>query len=1041
MPPLPNHSKVRRPPCRQRGFILVLLLALLAIGFLYAIVSQLNPEDFKAARTGDTADALAQAKAALIGYAATYRDTHSDDVFGYLPCPSLTGSGQAALNCDSSGTTVVGLLPYQTLGLPDLRDGSGNCLWYAVSGSHKYNPKAVPLNWDSQGLIQVQDAQGTVLVQPSDGNGGAVAVIFAPGPPLPGQNRTPNANSPCNVADLTANPNEYRNYLDGVPNASGPNTPYSFPSAANTTTAIAQGASNTLGASNNDQVIWITAKEVFDRVLTRADLGNASASAPPVGQFNKLASLTGAAIELLIQKDLATGSSPSLSLPANGGSNYNQPSAAKVLGDVSSAAAIADPTGTYANYFANWSGQFRQVVCANLSTPCLSVNGTACRGALLFGGTATNSHPCPPAARLPPAPAGKSYPRRACLQNFTTAANSAANLPYYFEPGSGLDILTGPSLSVTSNPVYLTATPSADFAACLFPGTFLSFAQNMGDFAAGTISADGGTPVAAVSSLNQTATLGGGAGAAGSACIWYPKAIPLNSVLRIYFRFQVASRGPGFTMAIADASTNKPTNTNPVMCGGADGAYLGYAAAPPAGVAQDQATSASSNISSVSCSDGTVTIVTLSAFNPTGSVTVSGVTPTAYNGSYSVRVLAPTQFSYSLPSGSCPALPAAGIVPPKLAVEFDTRQDASRNDPADDHMAFVYWGGAADSGPGGSGGDDNVHGAGLLGDGTQPLNPGNPADSPASAQLPGSATAVPIAQASWSAGVATLITSQPHGFATGQYVNIGNLYPAGYNGTYAIAVTGAASFTYSLPTDPGCSYATSALATATRNGNSATVTKALWGSLQGSGEVLVTTAGALPGLQTGNYVTIRGTCPGDYGGKYQVTSVLDPTDFTYSLSANPGAQYFANAVPGIVTAAPLNGTGILSGSGGQMPVNGSSIPLPYNGSTPRNGVIHVRLDVSRSYDATSHLAILNLKAYMADTFGVASNTCAITDFMNLSQDLSSLCTDSTFIERDGIPVMDAVGPALQNVYFGFTTSQGYGDNQNVVISNLQLRSQ
>ncbi len=55
----------------------------------------------------------------MLAYAITYRDTHSDDVFGYLPCPDADGDGSADgldSSCGGNSRTVVGLLPYQTLG-------------------------------------------------------------------------------------------------------------------------------------------------------------------------------------------------------------------------------------------------------------------------------------------------------------------------------------------------------------------------------------------------------------------------------------------------------------------------------------------------------------------------------------------------------------------------------------------------------------------------------------------------------------------------------------------------------------------------------------------------------------------------------------------------------------------------------------------------------------------------------------------------------------------------------------------------------------
>jgi hypothetical protein len=97
------------------------------------------------------------AREALLGFAATYRNKeHPNADFGYLPCPDLDGDGSSE-TCGGQGQTSVGRLPYLTLNLPDLRDGSGECLWYAVSGSFKNNPKADAVNWDSTGSFRLLD--------------------------------------------------------------------------------------------------------------------------------------------------------------------------------------------------------------------------------------------------------------------------------------------------------------------------------------------------------------------------------------------------------------------------------------------------------------------------------------------------------------------------------------------------------------------------------------------------------------------------------------------------------------------------------------------------------------------------------------------------------------------------------------------------------------------------------------------------------------------------------------------------------------------
>ena len=134
------------------------------------------------ARAQKTAIALAQAKEALIAYAATYKDTHDDPgsssytVPGYLPCPDLGPPASrrpgCAGSCGSSLVSVMGRLPWKTLGLDALKDGSGECLWYAVSGTYKNNPNGVSgstttsnmMNWDTNGQFDVKDASNTTFL-------------------------------------------------------------------------------------------------------------------------------------------------------------------------------------------------------------------------------------------------------------------------------------------------------------------------------------------------------------------------------------------------------------------------------------------------------------------------------------------------------------------------------------------------------------------------------------------------------------------------------------------------------------------------------------------------------------------------------------------------------------------------------------------------------------------------------------------------------------------------------------------------------------
>ncbi|HEX8964124.1 MAG TPA: hypothetical protein VF801_14070 [Rhodocyclaceae bacterium] len=190
---------------------------------------------------------LQAAKTALIGYAASYRDLHADQNFGHLPCPDTTGSGIGKTPCGQAGQMAIGLFPHKTLGLPQLRDADGNCFWYAVAGRFKSNPKALPLNWDTQGEFEVRSAAGTILGTPDDANGGVAALVIAPGSPLPGQRRTAPG---CSVP-----PEQARAYLE--------------PSGASFTASPATDSTGTLAV--NDRAVWVTPHEIFEAVTARGD--------------------------------------------------------------------------------------------------------------------------------------------------------------------------------------------------------------------------------------------------------------------------------------------------------------------------------------------------------------------------------------------------------------------------------------------------------------------------------------------------------------------------------------------------------------------------------------------------------------------------------------------------------------------------------------------------------------------------------------------------------------------------------------------------
>lgn len=192
----------------QKGMALLLLLLLgLGIGTT-VFLSAWNSLNVRLVQEQKTQAILTEAKEALIAYASSVYPVGNNRP-GDLPCPDTNNDGKKELSCgNANGSTGqaarLGRLPWKSLGLADLRDASGERLWYAVSNNFKENTRRLPLNSDTTGTIQVADSAGNSIPN-------VIAVIIAPGPPLQRlngaviQDRSPaGENNPANYLDETA---------------------------------------------------------------------------------------------------------------------------------------------------------------------------------------------------------------------------------------------------------------------------------------------------------------------------------------------------------------------------------------------------------------------------------------------------------------------------------------------------------------------------------------------------------------------------------------------------------------------------------------------------------------------------------------------------------------------------------------------------------------------------------------------------------------------------------------------------------------------
>jgi hypothetical protein len=194
---VPSHIKEHRRWRRrsQQGQIVLVTALLLGLVITVSLFGIIRPNSVNLEDVAQTERALAQAKEALIAYAAGRLANRP----GELPCPDRTNNGQATPpNCNTPATQI-GRLPWFTLGIPDLRDGSGERLWYAVSNNFKNATAITPLNSNTLGQLTVNGITPTNNV---------IAIVFAPGAVVAGQSRT------------AANLNNVAHYLEGE-NANG----------------------------------------------------------------------------------------------------------------------------------------------------------------------------------------------------------------------------------------------------------------------------------------------------------------------------------------------------------------------------------------------------------------------------------------------------------------------------------------------------------------------------------------------------------------------------------------------------------------------------------------------------------------------------------------------------------------------------------------------------------------------------------------------------------------------------------------------------
>ena len=292
----------RRGRRGQRGAVLLTALAVTLLTGTSVLLARLEGAAAPRAReAAATAHALAQARQALIGWSvgAGLAGGGMEHAPGVLPFPDRNtdkNGYDGKADCVTSGLSdrhLIGRLawagdaspcPARALGV-ELRDGSGEPLWYAVSrnlvshrGGSASDPPINPGLLDGPPAypwLRLIDADGGV-VRGSDGEPLEIAaVIIAPGPPLAGQVRTGAAPDAVQYLDnATVDGVTYDNAdSDGCRDAvAGASAHTDCPGLAGEEFILYPDSRDTGTATDsfNDRIAYVTAEELLRAAEARA---------------------------------------------------------------------------------------------------------------------------------------------------------------------------------------------------------------------------------------------------------------------------------------------------------------------------------------------------------------------------------------------------------------------------------------------------------------------------------------------------------------------------------------------------------------------------------------------------------------------------------------------------------------------------------------------------------------------------------------------------------------------------------------------------
>ncbi|MDD5298273.1 MAG: hypothetical protein PHU46_15325, partial [Rhodocyclaceae bacterium] len=260
--------------------------------------------------------------------------------------------------------------------LPPLKDEYGECLWYAVSGSHQQGQKSnlQTMNWDAVSYLDMTTPDGVTSLSGGNPHARAVAVIFSAGPPIAGQNRTPLG---TDIVTQCGGNYDAANYLDsnaGLSNwFAAPAANHAAGVGSPPPTAPKQFLASPLpGGSQalNDRAVYITSDDIFRVVRRRGNFVEPTLSA----------------MALCLNNYYTThGSAYPLPDPDN---NYHAGEKAH-RGRIPAVCLNPLPADQAATSYAEHFYYFR---CDNGNSSCLRAYGsTPCKAAVVFGGARTSA--------------------------------------------------------------------------------------------------------------------------------------------------------------------------------------------------------------------------------------------------------------------------------------------------------------------------------------------------------------------------------------------------------------------------------------------------------------------------------------------------------------------------------------------------------------------------------------------------------------------------------------------------------------------------